>query len=170
MGERLVIGEPSGEKTSRLAALAELLGRAGLQIEISERIQRDIWFKLWGNMTMNPLSAITGATADRMLDDELVRGFASAVMLEAREVGVRLGLPIDQEPEERHQFTRKLGALKTSMLQDVEAGKPLELDALLGAVIELAQLTGLPTPHAKALFGLARLRARVLGLYPQAQA
>ena len=170
MGQRLVIGEPSGEETPRLAALAELLKRAGLQIEISERIQRDIWFKLWGNMTMNPLSAITGATADRMLDDDLVRGFASAVMLEAREVGARLGLPIDQEPQERHQVTRKLGALKTSMLQDVEAGKPLELDALLGAVIELAQLTGVPTPYAKALFGLARLRARVLGLYPQAQA
>ena len=170
MGQRMVIGEPSGEKTPRLAALAELLKRAGLQIEMSERIQRDIWFKLWGNMTMNPLSAITGATADRMLDDDLVRDFASAVMIEAREVGARLGLPIDQEPEERHQVTRKLGALKTSMLQDVEAGKPLELDALLGAVIELAQLTGVPTPYAKALFGLARLRARVLGLYPQAQA
>ena len=167
MGERLVIGEPSGEKTPRLAALAELLKRAGLQIDISERIQRDIWFKLWGNMTMNPISAISGATADRALDDPLVREFASAVMLEAREVGARLGLPIDQEPEDRHQVTRKLGALKTSMLQDVEAGKPLELDALLGAVIELAQLTGVPMPHAKALFGLARLRARVLGLYPQ---
>lgn len=170
VGERLIIGEPSGGKTPRLAALADLLHRAGLQIDASERIQRDIWFKLWGNMTMNPLSAITGATADLMLDDELVRDFASAVMLEAREVGARLGLPIDQEPEERHQVTRKLGALKTSMLQDVEAGKPLELDALLGAVIELAQLTGVPAPYAKALFGLARLRARVLGLYPQAQA
>ena len=93
---------------------------------LSEQIQKDAWYKLWGNMTVNPVSAITGATTDLILDDELVRGFISSVMLEAREIGARIGIPIAQTPEDRHQVTRKLGAFKTSMLQDVEAGKPVE--------------------------------------------
>ena len=116
-------------------------------------------------MTINPISALTGATTDRILDDDLVRGFVSAVMLEAKAIGERLGLPIDQRPEDRHAVTRKLGAFKTSMLQDVEAGKPLEIDALVGAVRELGQLTGVPTPHTDALLGLTRLMARTRDLY-----
>ena len=114
---------------------------------------------------MNPISALTGATTDRILDDELVRGFVSAVMLEAKAIGAKLGLPIDQQPEDRHAVTRKLGAFKTSMLQDVEAGKPVEIDALVGAVYELGQITDTPTPHTAALLGLARLMARTRNLY-----
>jgi 2-dehydropantoate 2-reductase len=167
-GNRLIIGEPSGQPTARVQALAALLARAGFDSVLSEQIQRDTWYKLWGNMTVNPISALTGATTDLIMDDELVRAFISSVMLEAREIGARIGIPIEQQPEDRHQVTRKLGAFKTSMLQDVEAGKPVELDALVTVVRELGQLTRLPTPFTDALLGLARLHARVHGLYPQA--
>jgi 2-dehydropantoate 2-reductase len=167
-GNRLIIGEPSGQPTARVQALAALLARAGFDSVLSEQIQRDTWYKLWGNMTVNPISALTGATTDLIMDDELVRAFISSVMLEAREIGARIGIPIEQQPEDRHQVTRKLGAFKTSMLQDVEAGKQIELDALVTVVRELGQLTRLPTPFTDALLGLARLHARVHGLYPQA--
>jgi 2-dehydropantoate 2-reductase len=164
-GQKLIIGEPSGEKTARLQKLAALLEKAAFETVVSDRIQKDAWYKLWGNMTVNPVSAMTGATTDLILDDELVRGFVSAVMLEAREIGTRIGIPIAQLPEDRHQVTRKLGAFKTSMLQDVEAGKPVEIDALVGAVKEMGQITGVATPFTDALLGLSRLHARVRGLY-----
>jgi 2-dehydropantoate 2-reductase len=164
-GNRLIVGEPGGGRSARLQTLADTLLRGGIDVEVSDCIQRDIWFKLWGNLTMNPVSALTGATTDRILDDDLVRGFVSAVMLEAKAIGEKLGLPIDQQPEDRHAVTRKLGAFKTSMLQDVEAHKPMEIDALVGAVRELGQITGIPTPHTDALLGLVRLMARTRGLY-----
>jgi 2-dehydropantoate 2-reductase len=164
-GRGLILGEPSGAASPRLQALAALLSAAGFEASVSAQIQRDIWYKLWGNMTVNPISALTGATTDLILDDPLVRNFISGVMLEAREIGARLGIPISQQPEDRHAVTRKLGAFKTSMLQDVEAGKPVELDALVGVVRELGQLTGVATPLTDALLGLARVQARVRGLY-----
>jgi 2-dehydropantoate 2-reductase len=164
-GNRLIVGEPSRLRSERLVALGELLQRAGFEVDVSTAIQRDIWFKLWGNMTMNPVSAITGADSHRILDDPLVRGFCSQVMLEAREIGARLGIPIDQQPQDRHAVTRKLGRFKTSMLQDVEAGRAVELDALVGAVRELGALTGVATPFTDALLGLSRLHAQVRGLY-----
>jgi 2-dehydropantoate 2-reductase len=165
-GNKLIIGEPSGESTLRLRELAALLERAGFETAVSGQIQKDAWYKLWGNMTVNPISAMTGATTDLILEDDLVRDFISKVMLEAREIGARIGIPIAQEPEDRHQVTRKLGAFKTSMLQDVEAGKAVELDALVTVVKELGALTQVPTPYTDALLGLARLHARVRGLYP----
>lgn len=164
-GNKLIIGEPLGVKTPRILQLAARLEKAGFEVPVSEQIQKDIWFKLWGNMTMNPVSAITGATSSQVLDDDLVRGFCANVMLEAKEIGSRLGIPIDQQPEDRHAVTRKLGSFKTSMLQDVEAGKAVELDALVGAVKELGQLAQVATPYTDALLGLARLHARVHGLY-----
>jgi 2-dehydropantoate 2-reductase len=164
-GRGLILGEPSGAVSPRLQALAALLSAAGFEASVSAQIQRDVWYKLWGNMTVNPISALTGATTDLILDDPLVRGFVSGVMLEAREIGARIGIPISQQPEDRHAVTRKLGAFKTSMLQDVEAGKPVELDALVGVVRELGQLTGVATPLTDALLGLARVQARVRGLY-----
>ena len=164
-GNKLILGEPSGQQTERAKALAALLKRAGFEAPLSEQIQRDTWYKLWGNMTVNPVSALTGATTDLILDDPLVRDFISQVMREAKEIGARIGIPIDQQPEERHAVTRKLGAFKTSMLQDVEAGKPVELDALVTVVQELGVLTAVPTPFTDALLGLARLQARVKGLY-----
>ncbi|MDP2064911.1 MAG: 2-dehydropantoate 2-reductase [Burkholderiaceae bacterium] len=164
-GNRLIVGEPSGAATARVQSIAALLTRGGFEAVVSGQIQKDIWFKLWGNMTVNPVSALTGATTDRILDDDLVRGFISRVMLEAKEIGARIGIPIDQQPEDRHAVTLKLGAFKTSMLQDVEAGKAVELDALVTVVRELGALTGVPTPFTDALLGLSRLQAQVRGLY-----
>jgi 2-dehydropantoate 2-reductase len=164
-GNKLIIGEPSGAKSQRVLQLASLLERAGFETVLSEQVQKDAWYKLWGNMTVNPIAAMTGATTDRILDDELVRGFISTVMLEAREIGARVGIPIAQTPEDRHQVTRKLGSFKPSMLQDVEAGKPVEIDALVAVVKEMGEMTGVPTPFTDALLGLSRLHARVHGLY-----
>ena len=165
-GNGLIIGEPAGGASERVEGLAALLQRAGLNATVSPQIQKDIWYKLWGNMTVNPVSALTGATTDRILGDELVRGFISSVMLEAKVIGERLGIPIAQEPADRHAVTLKLGAFKTSMLQDVEARKPVELDALVSVVRELGLLTGVATPFTDALLGLSRLQAQTLGLYP----
>ena len=145
--------------------LVALLQRAGLDATLSPQIQKDVWFKLWGNMTVNPISALTGATTDLIMGDDYVRGFISAVMLEAKEIGRRIGIEITQSPEDRHAVTMKLGAFKTSMLQDVEAGRSVELDALVTVVRELGELTAVATPFTDALLGLARLRMRQLGLY-----
>ncbi len=167
-GNGLILGEPSGQATARVQALANLLAGAGFNATVSAQIQKDIWYKLWGNMSVNPISAFTGATTDLILDDELVRSFVSLIMLEAKAIGAQLGIAIEQTPEDRHQVTRKLGAFKTSMLQDVEASRTVELDGLVSSVRELGVLTGVPTPFTDALLGLARLHARGLGLYPQA--
>jgi len=168
MGRGLVIGEPRGGTSARVDRLKAALDEAGFETTASPMIQRDIWYKLWGNMTTNPISAITGATTDRIIGDELVRGLTSQAMLESGRVGERLGFAITQTPEERHAITRKLGAFKTSMLQDVEAGRAIELDSLVGAVRELGAHVGVETPLIDAIFGLARLFGRVRGLYPEA--
>lgn len=166
MGHGLIVGEPGGGLSSRSEQLAATLAAAGFDARASADIRGDIWFKLWGNLTMNPVSAITGATVDRVLDDPLVRGFCSAAMREAAEIGGRIGCPVALQPEDRHAITRKLGAISTSMLQDVEAGRPIELDAIVGAVQELGRRLGVATPSVDALYGLARLFGRVHGLYP----
>ena len=165
MGNRLIIGEPAGGPSPRVAALRDALTGAGFESESSADIQRDVWFKLWGNMTMNPVSAITGATTDLILDDPLTREFCSAVMREAKAIGEQIGIPIAQSPDERHAVTRKLGAMKTSMLQDVEAGRSIEIDALVAAVVEIGAKVGVATPYTSALFGLTRLAGRVRRLY-----
>ena len=169
-GNQLIIGEPagggSGRATPRVEALANVLGRAGFAATVSASIQSDIWYKLWGNMTMNPVSALTGATSDRILDDPLVQRFCLAVMAEAATIGTAIGCPIAQSGEDRIAVARKLGAFKTSMLQDVEAGKPVELDALVTVVREIGARAGIATPGIDALLGLARLQARTRGLYP----
>jgi 2-dehydropantoate 2-reductase len=164
-GNKLILGEPAGGISPRLTQLVTALRTAGLDAVASAQIQQDTWYKLWGNMTVNPVSALTGATTDLILSDPLVRDFISRVMLEAKEIGARIGIAIDQQPEDRHQVTLKLGAFKTSMLQDVEAGRAVELDALVTVVRELGQITGVATPNTDALLGLARLQARVRGLY-----
>jgi 2-dehydropantoate 2-reductase len=163
-GMGLIIGEPDWWRSTRLARVHALLVKAGFDVTSSPGIQRDIWYKLWGNMTMNPVSAITGATGDQMLDDPLVRGFCSAVMLEASAIGARFGCAIREDPEARHAVTRELGAFKTSMLVDVERGRPIELDAIVTVVHELGRRTGVATPNIDALLGLTRLFARTRGL------
>jgi 2-dehydropantoate 2-reductase len=165
-GNGLIVGEPLGGRSERAERTVALLCAAGFDATLSTHIQKDIWYKLWGNMTVNPISAMTGATTDRLLADPLVRAFMSRVMLEAQSIGTRLGLPIDQQPEDRHAITAKLGAFKSSMLQDVEARRVVELDALVSAVRELGQCTGVDTPFTDALLGLSRLHAQGMGLYP----
>ena len=166
-GNGLIVGEPSGQATERVQALCAMLTQAGFDATLSEQIQKDIWYKLWGNMTVNPVSALTGVTTDKIMGDPLVVAFISRVMLEARSIGERIGIAIAQQPDDRHAVTRKLGAFKTSMLQDVQAHRPVELDALVSSVRELGQITGVETPFTDALLGLARLHATELGLYSQ---
>jgi 2-dehydropantoate 2-reductase len=166
MGQGLILGEPHGELSVRLQRIGALLGRAGFEVSLSQRIRYDVWYKLWGNMTMNPVSALTAATADRVLDDELVRGLCAVAMREAAAVGARIGCDVRESAEDRFAVTRKLGAFKTSMLQDVEALRPIELDALVGAVREIGERVGVATPMIDALFGLTRLFGRTHGLYP----
>jgi 2-dehydropantoate 2-reductase len=165
VGNRLIIGEPRGGDSPRLRSLAGTLARADFDVEVSSCIQRDVWYKLWGNMTMNPVSAITGATVDRVLDDPLVNGFCLAVMREAAAIGARIGCPIEQSGEDRNAITRKLGAFKTSMLQDVEAGSRSR-STRCSAVREIGEKVGERTPELDALLGLSRLHARMRGLYP----
>ncbi len=164
-GNGLILGRAVGAPDEPLQAVAGLLREAGLAVTVSDCIQRDVWFKLWGNMTMNPVSALTGAPCDRILDDPLVRQFCSAVMLEAQAIGTAFGIPIPQQPEERHAVTRKLGSFKTSMLQDVVVGRPLEIDGLVASVREIGVHLGLAMPHIDALLGLVRLMASERGLY-----
>jgi 2-dehydropantoate 2-reductase len=166
MGRGLIIGEPAGGQSDRVTRLGEVLTHAGFEVTASSRIRYDAWYKLWGNMTMNPVSALTGATTDRILDDELIRASCAAAMHEAAAIGARIGCDVQQSAEDRFAVTRKLGAFKTSMLQDVEAGRLLELDALVGAVREIGVRVAVATPAIDTLFGLTRLYGQMRGLYP----
>lgn len=166
MGRGLILGEPWGGHSPRVQALCDVLALAGFEVTHSEHVRRDIWFKLWGNLTMNPVSALTGVTMDRVLSDPLLREFCSQAMAEASRIGGRIGCPIEQSPEERHAITAKLGAVKTSMLQDVEAGRPIELDAIVCAVHEMGLRLGEHMPAIAALLGLTRVMAQGRGLYP----
>ena len=159
-GNTLIFGEPRGGSSARLRTIAELFTAAGFDIVQSENVRRDIWYKLWGNMTMNPISAMVRATCDEILADDLVRTFMLRVMDEAREIGRRIGCDIAESGEARMEVARKLGAFKTSMLQDAEAGRPLEIDSIVAAPKEIARLLGLQTPHLDTLLGLSRLYAR----------
>jgi 2-dehydropantoate 2-reductase len=166
MGRGLIVGEPAGGSSTRARQLAELLCRAGFDATVSTDIRQDIWYKLWGNMTMNPVSAITGASVDRIMADPQVLAFCTAAMHEAAAVGARIGCAVAQSPQDRHAVTRKLGAFRTSMQNDVDAGRAIELDALVTVVCEIAARLQIATPNIDALLGLTRLFARVRGLYP----
>ncbi|MEO5577737.1 MAG: 2-dehydropantoate 2-reductase [Sphingomicrobium sp.] len=164
MLDRLLVGEPGGGSSERANALAALLVDAGLAGEAIPDIRRAIWYKLWGNMTTNPISALTLATADRILANSGTRAFTLACMAEAAAIGAAIACPISESGENRLAVTATLGAFKTSMLQDVEAGRPIELDALLAAPLEIAERVGVPAPNLAALHGLARLMGESRGL------
>ena len=166
-GERLIVGEPSGGASARVREVCAALAESGFEAEASTDVRRDVWYKLWGNMTMNPVSALTGAESTAILDDPLVHAFMMRTMAEAAAIGERIGCPIAQSGEERMGLARKLGSFKTSMLQDALAGRPIELDALVTAVHEIGARVGVPTPNIDALLGLTRLMARERGLYPR---
>jgi 2-dehydropantoate 2-reductase len=161
MGDRLIVGEAVGPKSARLDRITGVLRSAGLEVEASDRVQRDVWYKLWGNMTINPISALTGAMSDQILAEPLVVEMILAVMAEAAEIGRRIGCPIAQSGEDRLDVTCALKGFKTSMLQDAQAGRPLEIDALLTAPKEIAALVGVATPALDALLGLTSLFGRV---------
>lgn len=168
LGNRLILGEPAGGRTARVDSVVDLLCKAGFDAEASANIRADIWYKLSGNMTMNPVSALTGATLDKILDDPLVSRFCLSAMQEAAAIGAKIDCAITLSGEDRMAVTRKLGAFKTSMLQDAEAGKDLEIDALVTVVHEIGELVGVATPAIDGLLGLIRLFGRTRGIYPAA--
>ncbi len=162
MGNRMILGEALGGPSAALDGIANLLTGAGFDASTTDHIHKDIWFKLWGNMSHNPISALTRATTDQIIADPLTRQLSEDIMAEAQQVGTRIGCQLDTTPACRNQETLKLGAFKTSMLQDVEAGKTLEINALLGAFCNLAQQLGIETPFASTVLGLVRLLDRQL--------
>ena len=163
--EKLIIGEPRlGESSERTARLFALLNSAGLRPDLTGNVRRAIWYKLWGNATINPLSALVRATCDRILADPECRAWMLEGMAELAAVGAAIGCPITESGEERMAVTARLGAFKTSMLQDVEAGRPIELEALLGAPREIARKFGIRTPSLDRLYNLTRLLAASLAL------
>lgn len=167
-GRQLFVGEPDNRLTPRLARLADWLCRAGLDCRESLNIQGDIWFKLWGNLSVNPISLLTTATADRIIDDPLARGLCVSMMEEAARIGAAIGIPVSSSIEKMIETIRALGAFNMSMLQDVEHGKPAEIDALLTVTHDIGQLVGVPTPFIDSVLGLARLRAISLGFLDRA--
>lgn len=160
--DKLILGEPDGSKSARVEAFVAAFGKpAAPQMVVSDNIRRDIWLKLWGNMTMNPLSVLTGATTLQMLSDPDVRALVRAMMIEMQEIGTKIGLPIPLTPEDRMEITRKLGDIKTSMLRDWEAGRELEIAPILGVLTEIAQRIDSPAPFLHAVLGLLQLRAGI---------
>jgi 2-dehydropantoate 2-reductase len=165
--DKLIIGEPKGGETSeRLARLFAIFEKAGLRPDITGNVRRSIWYKLWGNATINPLSALVRASSDRILADPECRAWMLEGMAELTAVGAAIGCPISESGEDRMAVTAKLGAFKTSMLQDVDAGRPIELEALLGAPREIARARGIATPALDRLYGVTKLMAESLGLLP----
>jgi 2-dehydropantoate 2-reductase len=167
-GWRIFAGEPDHQLTSRLARLVDWLRRAGFDSAESPDIQRDIWVKLWGNLSMNPISLLTNATADRIIDDPLVRRLCIAMIDEAAQIGEAIGISDVPRVEKIMENIRSLGDFKMSMLQDAEHGKSVEIDALLTVTHEIGLLAGVPTPFIDGVLGLARLRAGSLGLLDSA--
>jgi 2-dehydropantoate 2-reductase len=162
--DKLIIGEPDGGSSERVERVRELIENAGIRCEVSENIRRATWYKLWGNATINPLSALTRSTADKLLGDEAIRAFMAEAMDELAAVGAAIDCPIDQTVEDRMAVTAKLGAFKSSMLQDVEAGRSIELEALVGAPREIARRAGVMTPQLDRIYAMTRLMAENLGL------
>ena len=156
-GSRFTLGEPDGSRSDRCQAISAALTRAGLKAPISARIRPELWLKLLGNATLNPVSALTGTTLARMASDPESRELISALMREVESVAAGLGIDIQMSIEKRLDGAREVGEHKTSMLQDVEAGKPIEIEALLGAVIELGRLVEVPTPGLDVIYRLGRL-------------
>lgn len=165
-GDRVTLGEPDGSRSARVLALAAMLQAAGFKAPVRPRIRDDIWVKLWGNLAFNPLSALTGATLDRLTGRLDLRAAARAMMLEGQAVAESLGVRFAIDIDKRIEGAAEVGAHKTSMLQDLERGRTLEIDALLGAVVELGALSGVAMPNCELVLALLRERARLAGCYP----
>jgi 2-dehydropantoate 2-reductase len=161
-GNRFTLGEPSGERTPRVEALSQALMGAGFKAPVSRDIRSEIWVKLWGNLSFNPISALTHATLEDICRFPASRALAAAMMAEGQAVAEALGVRFKISLEQRIAGAEAVGAHKTSMLQDVEAGRALELEALVGAVVELGRITGRPTPHVEAIYAAAKLLGHTL--------
>ena len=163
-GRRMVLGEPDNSTSGRLQHVCALLDAAGLQAQPSERIRLDVWIKLLGNLSFNPVAALTGYLMNQICADEQVLEVIRSMMREGMAVSAHYGYPMPMTPDERIDMARQLGAAKISMLQDLERGRPLELVPIVGAVIELADLAGLRVPTIRMVHALAQARAGALGL------
>ena len=161
-GNRFTLGEPGGERTPRVEALARSMMAAGFKAPVSRDIRAELWVKLWGNLSFNPISALTHATLEDICRFPLTRELAARMMTEAQAVGEKLGVEFKVSLEQRIAGAEGVGAHKTSMLQDVEQGRALELQALVGSVVELARITDTPTPTIDAIYATATLLARTL--------
>ena len=162
--EKLIIGEPAGGPSDRIERLKAVIESTGIACQASENVRAAIWYILWGNATINPLSALTRSTADQLLEDGTIRDFMAEAMDELAALGAAIGCPISESAEDRMAVTARLGAFKSSMLQDVEAGRAIELEALLGAPREIARRVDVPTPALDRIYAMTRLMGDNLGL------
>lgn len=164
-GDRFPLGEPSNEKSERVLALSRVMVAAGLKAPVRSDIRSDLWVKLWGNLSFNPISALTGATLEQIVADPGTRDLARRMMLEAQAIGEALGVRFPVDVDRRIKGAGEVGAHKTSMLQDLERGRPMEIEALIGAVAELGRLTDRATPAIDAVLALVRQLGRLRGCY-----
>jgi 2-dehydropantoate 2-reductase len=164
-GDRITLGEPSGERSPRLRTLSQILESAGLKAPLRSQIRNEIWVKLWGNLAFNPISALTGATLDVITGDEATRNLARRMMAEAQAIGEKLGVRFGIDIEGRINGAQAVGAHKTSMLQDLERRRSMEIDAMLTVVQELGRLVEVQTPNIDAVLALVQQRARLAGCY-----
>ena len=169
MGRKLILGEPGGQNTGRTASVVAALSGAGFECVTSPQIERDFWVKLLGNVSFNPVSALTLSTADRLIADPLVKAYMVSVMREVLAIGRAVGVDAAIDPEARIDMARSLGKFKTSMLQDMEAGKSLEIDGLLAGTLEIARFAGIAAPYTESLLGLIRMRAETTGQHVAAK-
>jgi 2-dehydropantoate 2-reductase len=165
-GDRFSLGEPDGSKSERTTALASALVGAKFRAPIRPRIRDELWVKLWGNVSFNPISALTGATLEQMCADPATRATIRAMMIEAQTIAEKLGVKFVIDVDKRIDGGAAVGAHKTSMLQDLERGRPMEIDALVSAVAEMGRLTDVPCPTIDGVLALVILRARLAGCYP----
>ena len=165
MGRRLILGEPGGRNGVRTRSIAEALAAAGFEVTVSDCIEKEFWVKLLGNVSFNPVSALTVSTSERLIENREVKAFMVEIMREVLAIGRAVGVDAAIEPEARVDMARALGKFKTSMLQDLEAGKPLEVDGLLAGTLEIADKAGVPAPCTRSLFALIRARAAATGQY-----
>jgi 2-dehydropantoate 2-reductase len=163
-GDRFPIGEPSGEATDDVTRLSALFGAAEMQAPVLDRIRDEIWLKLWGNVCLNPISALTHATLDVICSDPATRALSKAIMIEAQTIAEKFGVKFRVDVERRIEGARKVGAHKTSMLQDLERGRPMEIQPLVSVVQEMGRLTETPTPALDAVLALVMQRAKIAGL------
>jgi 2-dehydropantoate 2-reductase len=165
MGAKLILGEPGGKNTARTQRIADALSAAGFEVIVTRAIEKEFWVKLLGNVSFNPVSALTVTTADELIRNPEVKAYMVEIMREVLAIGRAVGVDADIDPEARIDMARALGRFKTSMHQDLEAGKPLEIDGLLAGTLEIARKAGVPAPFTESLYGLIRARAQSTGQY-----